>query len=124
MMYWIKRGARILAGGVFFSVFIAMLLRSPVFELENLVVAAAYAFFAGITCWFIGIVISDIVIKGIITDIGDAGIEGIIEGGMMQRIQTLQEQLVPGGRELPFDGPVKEQKRTGYGKPHRDKKEK
>jgi hypothetical protein len=121
MIYWIKRGARIIGYGVFFVVFAGVLLRSSVFTLDSMVTAAGCAFLAGITSWFIGLVISDIVVKGIVTDIGDTGVEEIIEGGILQRVQTLQEQLVPGGRELPFVGPVKERKKTGKKQNRRDR---
>lgn len=116
MMYWIRRSAIIFGGGVFFLVLIGMLVRSRSFELQYLIAAVACAFLSGVTGWFIGIVISDIVIKGMLTDIGDTGVEGMIEGGLLQRFQMMQEQLVPGGSEVPFTGPVKDQKKSGKAK--------
>ena len=106
MIHLIRRGARIFGGGVFFIVFIGLLLRPNAFEFDNLVTALAYAFISGASCWFVGIVISDILIKGVITDIGETGIPELLEGGLLQRVQTLQEQLVPGGTELPFAEPA------------------
>ena len=105
MIYWIRRGARIFGGGVFFVVLISMLLRQNAFEIDNMITALVYAFFSGAACWFMGIVISDIVIKGVLTDVGDTGVTALLEGGLLQRVQTMQEELVPGGRELPFDEP-------------------
>ena len=106
MIQLIRRGARIFGGGVFFIVFIGMLLRHDAFEFNHLIPALVYAFISGISCWFVGIVISDIVVKGVITDLDDIGVTGLLEGGLLQRVQTLQERLVPGGEELPFHEPV------------------
>lgn len=120
MIYWIKRGARIFGGGVFFIVFIGMLLRPDALVLPHLLTAFGYALVSGGTAWFIGIVISDIIVKGVLTDIGDLGIPALIEGGLMQRLQDMQEQLVPGGSELPFsdgqDGKTKQKRKRGAGK--------
>ena len=116
MMYWIKRGARLLGIGVFFLVLTGMLVRQNAFELQSMMMAVGYAFFSGIACWFLGIVVSDIIIKGIITDIGDTGVDGLLEGGLLQRFHMMREQLVPGGSEVPFSGPVTEKKKSGKGK--------
>ena len=87
---------------MFFIVLIGLLLRPDALELDNLVTSFMYAFLSGATCWFIGIVISDIIVKGVLTDIADPGITALLEGGLLQRVQTMREQIVPGGTELPF----------------------
>lgn len=115
MIYWIKRGARIFGGGVFFIVFIGMLLQPDAFVLPNFLTAFGYAVVSGGIAWFVGIVISDILIKGVLNDIGDLGIPALLEGGLAQRLQGMQEQLVPGGEEVPFSDDDKS-KRTQKGK--------
>jgi hypothetical protein len=106
MIYWIKRGARLFGGGVFFVVLIGMLLRPDALILPNLLTSFAYALLSGGVAWFIGIVISDILLKGVMTDIGDLGVPALLEGGIVQRMQNMQEELVPGGSELPFSDEV------------------
>ncbi len=102
MIYWIKRGGRLFGSAVFFMVLIGMLAQPGSLQMSRFITALVVALVSGIICWFIGIIISDIILKGIITDLGDTGIDGMLEGGLVQRFKLMHERLVPGGAEMPF----------------------
>ncbi len=114
MITWIKRGGRMFGGAVFFIVLSSMLVRQGSMRSEDLARAFLYASIAGSAFWFAGVVISDIVLKGILNDIDCAGTENLIEGGLLQRFQDMHEQLVPGRAEIPIGGArKKDEEKTG-----------
>lgn len=104
MAYWIKRGGRMFGGAVFFGVLISLLAGAELIDYQLVVRACIIAAGSGIVSWFIGFIISDIIIKGIITDLDgeNDAMENLIEGGILQRFQMMKQQLVPGGEEMPF----------------------
>jgi hypothetical protein len=102
MKYWIRKGGKAFGLIVFFIVAISQMARSDIWMFPDYLMALIGAFAAGVVGWFIGTIVCDILLKGIIADFGDDRIEGMVEGGMVQRLQILKEQLVPGGAEMPF----------------------
>lgn len=104
MIYWIKRGGRLFGWAVFYGVLIGLLVRAELYDSVFLGRVLLIAIGAGIVSWFTGIVICDIILKGILTDIDgeNDAMENLIEGGILQRFQIMKEQSVPGGEEMPF----------------------
>jgi hypothetical protein len=88
-------------------VLISVILISGDVGFSVLVRGLIYASISAILCWFMGFIIIDIVVKGIITNIDDRSIDAMIDGGLLQRVRMMQEQLVPGGMEMPFVNRVK-----------------
>ncbi|MBN1578433.1 MAG: hypothetical protein JW913_17865 [Chitinispirillaceae bacterium] len=103
MIYWIKRGGRLFGATVFFAVLISMMLRPDMLSLRNSITALACALLTGSIGWFIGTVVCDILLKGVCADLGDGGAESLVEGGILQRLQMMNEQMAPGGEEMPFE---------------------
>jgi hypothetical protein len=52
--------------------------------------------------WIVGIVIADILVKGIITDI-DIDRKNLVEGGLLQQVHAIRAKNLPGGPEMPFE---------------------
>lgn len=90
MEHWIKRGGMLLAITVFFAIFISMLFVEDPFSLPHVLKALSYAFVAGSGCWFLGFIAGDILLKGILNDIGNMTEESIVEGGMLQRLHMMK----------------------------------
>ena len=102
MKYWIKRGGRIFGSGAFFIVLSVMMVQPEGLRVERFLYSLIYAAGIGIVCWLIGIIISDIILKGIITDVECDEDETVFEGGILQRLVSMKEQLTPGSEEIPF----------------------
>lgn len=102
MLHWIRRGTRLFAGMMFFIVLISSLVTAGSFSLAICIIAGTYAFIAATLCWFGGFVISDIVLKGMVTHIDHQGIEVLIDGGLLQQVKMMQDKMVPGNEEQPF----------------------
>jgi hypothetical protein len=102
MIYWIKRFASILGITAFFSLLFIGILSSGQFSWGSLVPACARALGGGCLLWIAGMVIADILVKGIITDI-EIDRKGIVEGGLLQQVHAIQEKCAPGGPEMPFE---------------------
>ena len=104
MAYWIKRGGKMFGGVVFFGVLISLLAGAQVIDTALVIRAFSIALVAGIMSWFIGFIISDIVLKGILADFNgeDEAMENMLEGGILQRFQMMKDEFVPGGEEMPF----------------------
>lgn len=101
MIYWIKRFASILGITTFFALLFIGIISSGQFSWESLVPACARAFGGAVLLWLVGIVIADILVKGIITDI-EIDRKCIVDGGLLQQVHAIQEKSVPGGPEMPF----------------------
>lgn len=106
MNYWLKQGTRLFSGVVFFTILAILLLENLPVDMNSLLKAAMYASAGSILFWFAGMVIVDIIIKGLVTHIDDDRITTLIDGGMLQRIGEMQRKMVPGGEEMPFTGEV------------------
>jgi hypothetical protein len=104
MMYWIKRGSGLFGWAVFYGVLIGLLIRTETYDTVFLRRAVLITLGAGILSWFTGIIICDIILKGVLTDLDgeNDAMENLIEGGILQRFQIMKEQSVPGGEEMPF----------------------
>jgi hypothetical protein len=102
MKFWIKKCARIFGAIVFFLILFYNLIEMNSFESTVIVIAIIKAFLCGVIFWFVGFIISDILLKGIITDIDTNNKENLLEGGFVQRMHMEKEKLHPGGAELPF----------------------
>jgi hypothetical protein len=112
MKYWIKRGGRLFGGAVFFAVLICMMIQPEAWRFPYWITALGSAAACGVIGWFVGTVICDILLKGICADIGEGDADILVEGGMLQRFQMMNEQLAPGGTEMPFANMAPE-KKTG-----------
>lgn len=102
MKYWIKRGGRIFGFGAFFIILSAMMIQPGGLQVERFVFSLIYAAIVGIVCWIVGIVISDIILKGIVTDIESGEDDTVFEGGILQQLVSMKEQLTPGSEEIPL----------------------
>ncbi|MCU0609231.1 MAG: hypothetical protein MUF22_05645 [Chitinispirillaceae bacterium] len=101
MKFWIKRISVLLGCSAFFMLFLTGLASSQSLAWESLIGAAARAATGGILFWIIGIVIADILLKGILSDI-EVDKEHLVDGGMLQQIQAIRQKSMPGGTENPF----------------------
>jgi hypothetical protein len=102
MRYWIRRGSNLFGIAVFFIVLLCCVPRSGTGSSSALVIAVAIAFTAALVSWFVGTVLGDIIIKGMLVDIGRIGPEDLAEGGILQRFHQMNERLTPGGADIPF----------------------
>jgi len=101
MVYWIKKIALLLAMTVFFMLLILSLAGGNEYTLQSLSLSLIRALIGASLAWVVGIVIADILLKGLLSDIeGDQ--KALMEGGLLQRIQSLRGTVVPGGSEMPF----------------------
>lgn len=101
MLYWIRTFAAITGCFVFFALFFICMAGSPAFTLDSLGLALVRAIVGGSLAWVVGIVIADILFKGVLGDIaGDK--QELLEGGLLQRIHDIRSATVPGGAEMPF----------------------
>lgn len=103
MIYWIKKGGRLIGITVFFSVFFTIIVQSDMSLTSSVVRAFFVASVSGIICWFIGVIVCDILLKGVVTDMDQPGTENLLEGGLLQRVQMMYERGVPGGEDMPFE---------------------
>lgn len=101
MVRLIRKIASLIGISTFFLLFFLSLAVSQEFTLQSLAVSLGRAVIGGSLFWVIGIVIADILLKGVVTDI-DQDKKILMEGGLLQRVQTIQSDLVPGGADLPF----------------------
>lgn len=102
MVYWIKRFASLLGISAFFVLLFTGTISSGQFSWESLLPAFARAFGGAALLWIVGIVVADILVKGIITDI-DIDRKDLIDGGLLQQVHTIRAKSVPGGPEMPFE---------------------
>jgi len=102
MIRWIKRGAGIFGASAFFTALICMLIHGGPLRFTSVAVALTVASVAGVIFWFFGAIVSDIVIKGMVTELGDPGVDALLDGGIVQRFHTMHERLLPGGSEMPY----------------------
>ena len=103
MIYWIRKFAAILGTSCFFVLFFIGLAHGGTYSLDSILFALAKAIFGASLPWVVGIVIADILLKGVLSDIaGDQN--ALMEGGLMQRIHSLNETVAPGGASMPFAG--------------------
>ena len=115
MVYWIKKIAALLGMTVFFMLFIFSLTGGTEYTLQSLSQALIRAIVGASLAWVVGIVIADILLKGVLSDIeGDH--KALLEGGLLQRIQSMRGAAVPGGSEMPFTGIAVVKKRNAGGK--------
>jgi hypothetical protein len=94
MMYWIKRIARILGMLSFFTVFFLGIDPADPFDATTAGIAFAKGCAGAFLFWFLGFIIADIVIKGLVTDVPTHDNDKI-EGGLLQRLHGVQSSLSP-----------------------------
>jgi hypothetical protein len=102
MRYWIKKGAFLLGGFVFFVILLSNLIGSDPFDLNYLVPALIRAVLGGALFWFAGFILGDIVFKGVLNDIDENDKSNLLEGGLIQQMHMEKEKHVPGGEEYPY----------------------
>jgi hypothetical protein len=92
MVVWTKRCAFFLG----FCAFVVMFLLSHDFEnyfdTKVIIVSTVKAFCAGLLFWVGGLIIGNILLKGLITDI-PVKQEHLLDGGLLQRIYIYQQRL-------------------------------
>ena len=97
MLFWIKKAAAVLGIAAFFLLLLFGMAGSRQFTFEALVPVFFRAVLGAGLFWVIGIVIADILVKGIITD-ASIDRQHLVEGGLLQRVLFVKEQdLRPGG---------------------------
>jgi len=94
MIFWIKKFARILSILTFFVVFFIGLNSPDPFDPMIISIALVKAIIGAILFWFIGIIVADIVLKGIVAET-DTVPEDAIDGGLIQRIYEEKEKQNP-----------------------------
>ena len=103
MVDWIKKIALILGISVFFLLLIIGIAGAGEYTLHSLSVAFIRAFFGASLAWVVGIIIADILLKGMVSDIENDR-SALMEGGLMQRLQSLRGAVTPGSQDMPFSG--------------------
>jgi hypothetical protein len=92
MVLWTRRSAFFLA----FCAFIAMFLVSFDFgaysDVKVIIISTVKGLGAALLFWLAGLIIGNIFLKGLITDV-PADQEHLLEGGLLQRIYLYQERL-------------------------------
>ena len=101
MINWIKKIAFILGVATFFALLFISLVNCGEFTLSTIATAACFSLAGASVFWFIGIIIADVLFKGIITDI-DTDSSALADGGLLQRVHTYKQMAVPGGAEMPY----------------------
>jgi hypothetical protein len=104
MVYWIRKFGKILGLTAFFILFFIGMASSGQVTWGTLLPACARALGGAVLFWIVGIVVADILVKGIITDI-DIDRKGLVEGGLLQQVHSIRRKSVPGGPEMPFERP-------------------
>jgi hypothetical protein len=111
MIFWIRKFGTILAATAFFALLFSGLAGSRNFASEALVPVFLRAIVGASLFWVAGIVVADIVLKGILTDIA-IDTENLVEGGVLQQVQSVNERALPGGPDMPFLERKKPEKKT------------
>jgi hypothetical protein len=101
MVYWIRKCAALLGSTVFFILFFLCLAVGQAFSLHAVSTALVRALVGASLAWVAGIVIADIFLKGVLGDL-DGGREALLEGGLVQRLQTMKSSSSPGGSDMPL----------------------
>ncbi|MFP4163365.1 MAG: hypothetical protein ACLFVE_05250 [Chitinispirillaceae bacterium] len=98
MAKWTKRLANILATGAFLITLLICYDFVNPYSIGTIIAALIKASIAGLMFWFAGMIISDILLKGVVSDVPPDP-EHLVEGGILQRIYLYQQSLVPGSKE-------------------------
>jgi len=102
MIYWIKKAAMLLGYTVFFGVlFISLASSDDPFDFGSLIMCIIKALVGGGLFWFTGYILGDIIFKGVLTDL-EVEKTGMLEGGLIQRINEKNEDALPGGPDMPL----------------------
>ena len=115
MIYWIKKIAMLLGMTVFFMVFVFSLMGGHEYSLQTLSLSLVRAVVGASLAWVVGIVIADILLKGVLSDIENDQ-KVLLEGGLLQRMQSLREAAVPGGSDMPFSEVIVVKKQNAGGR--------
>lgn len=102
MKYWIKKFALLLGSSAFFILLFIGMASSGQFSWETFYPACIRALGGAMLLWIVGIVVADIFVKGIVTDM-EIDKKCLVEGGLLQQVHAIQEKNVPGGPEMPFE---------------------
>jgi hypothetical protein len=94
MMYWIKRIARLLGMLSFFVAFAFGIDPADPFNANVAIVAFVKGCAGALLFWLVGFIVADIVIKGLVADVRTDENDSL-EGGLLQRLHTLQSSLSP-----------------------------
>ena len=111
MIFWIKKFAAIVGLTTFFVLFVMTLAACGDLSWESLASSFVRALTGAMLLWVVGIVIADILFKGIISDL-EYDRRDMAEGGLVQQMQMIKEQTSPGGSLAPFDVPGQQPGRT------------
>ncbi|MFW5784992.1 MAG: hypothetical protein ACOCW1_02295 [Chitinispirillaceae bacterium] len=87
--------ARIMAAGAFVITLLVCYDYVDPYSIGTALSAVIKASVSGVLFWFAGLIISDIILKGLVSDIQPDS-EHLVEGGLLQRIYLFQQSLVPG----------------------------
>lgn len=85
MKYWIKRFAAIISWGTFLIIFLCGIDPEDPFNEQAIFMALVKAFIGASLCWFAAFITGDILLKGVVEDIPQEGIDRL-DGGIIQRI--------------------------------------
>jgi len=112
-----KKIGVILGGIAFFSILVVHLEAGLPQEPSYIVMVILKSVMFGAVFWFMGLIVGDILVKGIIEDI-EFEQRSFLEGGILQRIQDCKKHSFPGEEGMPFIGVDKREKK----KKDKDKK--
>jgi hypothetical protein len=85
MKYWIKRFAAIIAWCTFLIIFLCGIDPEDPLNEYAIFTALIKAFIGASLCWFTAFITGDILLKGVVEDIPQEGIDQL-DGGIIQRI--------------------------------------
>jgi len=103
MLFWIKKFAAIVGMTAFFVLFVMTIAGYGDFSWEAVTWALIRALTGAALFWVVGIVVADILFKGIISDM-ESDRNCLVEGGLVQQVHMIKEKYTPGGADLPFSG--------------------
>lgn len=101
MIYWIKRFATLLGFAAFFILLLIGMLSSGQLSWECFVPACARALGGALLLWIVGIVVADILLKGIVTDI-EIDKKCLVDGGLLQQVHSIREKSAPAAPKCPL----------------------
>jgi len=120
MIYWIKRISALLGISTFFMLFLIGMVSSHCISWEALAGAFGHALTGGVLFWIIGIVVADILLKGILSDV-EVDKQYLLDGGLLQQMQVIKDKNVPGGSASPFSSVQSSNKNDETGKEHHER---
>lgn len=114
MIWVIRKCAALLSGAAFFCLLFSSLAASGACTWSSLAGAFVRASIGASLFWIVGIIVADILLKGIVTDM-ESSRENLVEGGLLQQAQAIKETVFPGKSGVQFAGNSTNEKQKAEG---------